>query len=55
MIGHLIGFVLFSALFGLFRLIAGHPMAIVPSLVLAVPCEVAGVIAGQRVKAWMRG
>ncbi len=55
MIGHLIGFVLFSVIFGLVRLVSGHGLAIVPSLVLAVPCEVTGVIAGHRLKAWMGG
>ena len=55
MIGHLLAFVLFSAVLGLVRLVSGHAMGIVPSLALAVPCEVTGVILGHRMKAWMRG
>lgn len=55
MIGHLLAFVLFSAVLGFVRVVSGHAMGIGPSLVLALPCEVAGVILGHRMKAWMRG
>lgn len=54
-IGHLLAFVLFCVVYGAFRLVAGHGMGIVPSLVVSVPCEVAGVIAGRSVKRWMAG
>lgn len=55
MVGHLLAFVLLMALLGIFRVFSGHAMGIGPSLVLALPCEVAGVILGHRMKAWMRG
>ncbi len=55
MIGHLLAFVLFGFVFALFRLVAGHGMGLVPSLVVSVPCEVAGVMAGRSVKRWMQG
>ncbi len=55
MIGHLLAFVIFGIVLGLFRLVAGHAMGLVPSLVISVPCEVAGVVAGRRVREWMQG
>ena len=55
MIGHLLAFVLFGVVFALFRLVAGHGMGLVPSLVVSIPCEVAGVMAGRSVKRWMQG
>jgi hypothetical protein len=54
-IGHLLAFVIFGVVFTLFRLFAGHGMGLVPSLVVSIPCEVAGVIAGRSVKRWMQG
>lgn len=55
MIGHLLAFLLFMVVLGLFRLVAGHGMGIVPSVVVGIPCEVAGVVAGRSVKRWMEG
>ena len=55
MIGHLLAFVIFGILLGMFRLVAGHAMGLVPSLVISVPCEVAGVVAGRSVRRWMQG
>ncbi len=55
MIGHLLAFLIFMVVFGFFRLVAGHAMGIVPSLVVSVPCEVAGVVAGRSFKRWMQG
>jgi len=54
-IGHLLAFLIFVVVLGLFHLVAGHGMGIMPSLVVSVPCEVAGVVAGRSVKRWMRG
>jgi len=54
-IGHLLAFLIFMVVFGFFRLVAGHAMGIVPSLVVSVPCEVAGVVAGRSFKRWMQG
>jgi len=54
-IGHLLAFVIFGILLGMFRLVAGHAMGLVPSLVISVPCEVAGVVAGRSVRRWMQG
>jgi hypothetical protein len=55
MLGHLIAFVLFFVIYGAFHAIAGHAMPLVPSLVMSVPCEVAGVVAGRSLRAWTRG
>lgn len=54
-IGHMLAFVIFGLVFALFRLVAGHAMGLVPSLVVSIPCEVAGVVAGRSVKRWMEG
>jgi hypothetical protein len=54
-IGHLLAFVIFVIVLGFFHLVAGHGMGIVPSLVVSIPCEVAGVVAGRSVKRWMGG
>lgn len=54
-IGHLLAFLIFMVVLGMFRLVAGHGMGIVPSLVATVPCEVAGVVAGRSFKRWMDG
>lgn len=54
-IGHLLAFLIFMVVLGLFHLVAGHGMGIVPSVVVGIPCEVAGVVAGRSVKRWMQG
>lgn len=54
-IGHLLALLIFIVVLGLFRLAAGHGMGIVPSVVVGIPCEVAGVVAGRSVKRWMQG
>ena len=51
----MLAFVLFGLVLAMFRLVAGHAMGIVPSLVLSVPCEVAGVVAGRSMKRWLEG
>ncbi len=55
MLGHLLAFVLFGLTYALVRAVSGHPLGIGASLVLAVPCELGGVIAGRSLRRWMRG
>jgi len=54
-IGHLLAFLIFMVVLGMFHLVAGHGMGIVPSVAVGIPCEVAGVVAGRSVKRWMEG
>lgn len=55
MLGHGIAFVLFSLVYAAFRAVAGHAMPLVPALVVSVPCEVAGVVAGRSLRRWTGG
>jgi len=55
LLGHLIAFLVFSLAYALIRVVAGHPPPIVASVVLAVPCELGGVVAGRALRRWMQG